>query len=157
MAAADELDESIFRYVWRHSRPQQIWLFAVLLVSLPFLYLTLDLPKRIVNGPIQGDWAPGQTETLFAVSLPLPGFLGKCRHPLRKEARHARGRRQPGEKLRRRQRRPRCSQAPRKEQRRQGRPRRQGPGRLSPRSTREGQRRGGDAAERRGGFSGKMR
>ena len=76
MAAADELDESIFRYVWRHSRPQQIWLFAVLLVSLPFLYLTLDLPKRIVNGPIQGDWAPGQTETLFAVSLPLPGFLG---------------------------------------------------------------------------------
>ena len=76
MANKDVLDESIFAYVWRHTRPQQLWLFAVLLVSLPLYYLTLDLPKRIVNGPIQGHWSPGQTDTLFAISIPLPGFLG---------------------------------------------------------------------------------
>ncbi|MBO0663700.1 ABC transporter ATP-binding protein/permease [Jiella sp. MQZ9-1] len=76
MKADDELDESIFRYVWRYTRRQQMWLFGVLLLSLPLYYLTLDLPKRIVNGPIQGTWPAGHTETLFAFSIPLPGFLG---------------------------------------------------------------------------------
>lgn len=76
MAVHDSLDESIFRYVWRHTRRQQIWLFLVLVVSLPFYYLTLDLPKRIVNGPIQGEWQPGKTETVFEVILPIPDFLG---------------------------------------------------------------------------------
>ncbi|MEX6506203.1 ATP-binding cassette domain-containing protein [Jiella sp. M17.18] len=76
MAAPDELDASIFRYVWRYTRRQQLWLFGVLLVSLPLYYLTLDLPKRIVNGPIQGHWKPGQTDMLFAWHLSLPGFLG---------------------------------------------------------------------------------
>ncbi|MCP3056938.1 ABC transporter transmembrane domain-containing protein [Aurantimonas marianensis] len=76
MAAHDGLDESVFRYVWRHTRRQQLWLFFVLLISLPFYYLTLDLPKRIVNGPIQGEWQPGETETIFEVILPVPDFLG---------------------------------------------------------------------------------
>ena len=72
----DDLHASIFRYVWHFTRRQQLWLFAVLLVSLPLYYLTLDLPKRIVNGPIQGDWAPGETQTLFQTSISLPDFLG---------------------------------------------------------------------------------
>ena len=72
----DHLDESIFRYVWRHTRRQQMWLFLVLGISLPFYYLTLDLPKRIVNGPIQGDWAPGQSEKVFDWTFDLPAFLG---------------------------------------------------------------------------------
>ena len=76
MAEPAGLDPSIFRYVWRHTREQQTWLFVVLLVSLPLYYLTLDLPKRIVNGPIQGHWQPGQTDTVFEFSIPLPGFLG---------------------------------------------------------------------------------
>ncbi|HEY9057669.1 MAG TPA: ATP-binding cassette domain-containing protein [Aurantimonas sp.] len=76
MAGHDGLDESVFRYVWRHTRRQQLWLFFVLLISLPFYYLTLDLPKRIVNGPIQGEWQPGETETIFEVILPVPDFLG---------------------------------------------------------------------------------
>ncbi|ORE89838.1 ABC transporter transmembrane domain-containing protein [Aurantimonas sp. 22II-16-19i] len=76
MTSSDELDESVFRYVWRYTRSQQLWLFAVLAMSLPLYYLTLDLPKRIVNGPISGDWQPGQTQTLFGFSLPVPEFLG---------------------------------------------------------------------------------
>ncbi|MBO0904328.1 ABC transporter transmembrane domain-containing protein [Jiella sonneratiae] len=82
MKPADHLDESVFRYVWRYTRRQQLWLFGVLAVSLPLYYLTLDLPKRIVNGPIQGDWQAGQTQTLFAFSIPLPGFLGGGSLPL---------------------------------------------------------------------------
>ncbi|MCQ0987049.1 ABC transporter transmembrane domain-containing protein [Jiella marina] len=76
MSGSGELHESIFRYVWRHTRRQQLWLFAVLLVSLPLYYLTLDLPKRIVNGPIQGEWQPGETQTVFDFAVPLPDFLG---------------------------------------------------------------------------------
>lgn len=82
MKPADELDESVFRYVWRYTRSQQLWLFGVLAVSLPLYYLTLDLPKRIVNGPIQGNWQPGQTQTLFDFAIPLPGFLGGGEIPL---------------------------------------------------------------------------
>ena len=76
MKAPDELDESVFAYVWRYTRSQQLWLFGVLALSLPLYYLTLDLPKRIVNGPISGEWQPGQTQTLFDFVLPLPDFLG---------------------------------------------------------------------------------
>ncbi|NDW04730.1 ABC transporter transmembrane domain-containing protein [Jiella pacifica] len=76
MKPADELDESVFRYVWRYTKGQQLWLFGVLALSLPLYYLTLDLPKRIVNGPISGDWQPGQTQTLFSFFIPLPDFLG---------------------------------------------------------------------------------
>ena len=76
MKMPDELDESVFAYVWRYTRSQQLWLFGVLALSLPLYYLTLDLPKRIVNGPIQGDWTAGETQTLFDFSIPLPGFLG---------------------------------------------------------------------------------
>ena len=72
----DHLDASIFRYVWRHTRRQQIWLFGVLAVSLPFYYLTLDLPKRIVNGPIQGQWTPGKTDIVFRWAFDLPAALG---------------------------------------------------------------------------------
>ena len=76
MKTPDVLDESVFRYVWRYTRRQQTWLFGVLFMSLPLYYLTLDLPKRIVNGPISGEWQPGQTQTLFNFAIPLPGFLG---------------------------------------------------------------------------------
>ncbi|MBB4003693.1 MAG: ABC transporter transmembrane domain-containing protein [Aurantimonas endophytica] len=76
MARGDQLDESIFGYVWRHTKRQQLWLFFVLALSLPLYYLTLDLPKRIVNGPIQGEWAAGETQPLFRWTPTLPDFLG---------------------------------------------------------------------------------
>ncbi|WP_162243911.1 ATP-binding cassette domain-containing protein [Aurantimonas sp. Leaf443] len=82
MSRPSELDESIFTYVWRNTRRQQIWLFVVLLVSLPLYYLTLDLPKKIVNGPIQGEWAAGQTHTYFAFAPTLPTWLGGATLPI---------------------------------------------------------------------------
>src|SRR3712207_4466070 len=74
----DLMDQNIFRYTWRHSRPAQIWLLFVVLASLPFYFLSLDLPKRIVNGPIQGEGfrGPGDTETALRIAFDLPGWLG---------------------------------------------------------------------------------
>ena len=48
------MDKSLFRYIWRHSRREQLVILAVVLASLPFYFLSLDLPRKIVNEAIQG-------------------------------------------------------------------------------------------------------
>ena len=48
------LDPSLFRYIWRHSRAEQLFLLAVILASLPFYWVSLEVPKQIVNDAIQG-------------------------------------------------------------------------------------------------------
>ena len=69
---------SVFTYVWQHSRRQQLWVLGIIFLSMPTLFWSLDLPKQIVNGPIQGKGftGPGATANYFAISLPLPEFLG---------------------------------------------------------------------------------
>ncbi len=48
------MDPNLFRYIWKHTRSHQVWILFVALISMPTYFLALDLPKRIVNGPIQG-------------------------------------------------------------------------------------------------------
>ncbi len=48
------METSIFRYIIRHSGRQQVFLLALTLVSFPFLYYSLDLPKIIINEAIGG-------------------------------------------------------------------------------------------------------
>jgi len=71
------MDQSIFKYTWRYSKREQIWLLVVVVVSLPFYFLSLDLPKRIVNGPIQGQGfaSPTDTETAGRIALSAPEWL----------------------------------------------------------------------------------
>ena len=73
-AASRAMDSNIFRYTWRHSKRDQIWLLVVVVVSLPFYFLSLDLPKSIVNGPIQGEGfsSPTDTETAMRIAFDLP-------------------------------------------------------------------------------------
>jgi putative ABC transport system ATP-binding protein len=52
------LEPTIYRFILRHSLPQQFLLLALTLVSFPFLYFSLDLPKTIVNGAIGGKQFP---------------------------------------------------------------------------------------------------
>ncbi len=72
------LDKNLLRYVWRHTRSEQIWILFVILASMPTYFLVLDLPVRIINQPIQGVGfeTVGATKNLFGISLPLPEFLG---------------------------------------------------------------------------------
>jgi len=72
------MDKSLFRYIWRHSKRDQLIIFAVVLGSLPFYFASLDLPRRIVNEAIQGRaFQSGQTTAQFlAVSIPWPEWLG---------------------------------------------------------------------------------
>ncbi|KAB2850538.1 MAG: ATP-binding cassette domain-containing protein [Hyphomicrobiaceae bacterium] len=72
------MEPRLFRYIWQHTRRDQIWILAVILVSLPFYFMSLDLPKLIVNGPIQGRGFETATSTarFLDLKLSLPEFAG---------------------------------------------------------------------------------
>ena len=51
-------DGGLFRYILRYSRAQQIGVLLLTLCSFPFLYISLDIPKTIINKAIGGKGAP---------------------------------------------------------------------------------------------------
>ncbi len=48
------MEQSIFRFVWKHSRRDQIAILLLIVLSLPFYWISLEIPKRIVNDALQG-------------------------------------------------------------------------------------------------------
>ncbi len=46
------MEPSIFSFIWKYSRREQFYLLAFTLITFPFLYATLELPKRIINDAI---------------------------------------------------------------------------------------------------------
>ncbi|GLS17525.1 hypothetical protein GCM10007874_05400 [Labrys miyagiensis] len=72
------MDPSLYRYIWRHSRGEQIFLLLVILVSLPFNWIALEIPKHIVNDAIQNGAfkAVGQEVSLIDWTAYLPDHLG---------------------------------------------------------------------------------
>lgn len=49
------MERSLFKFIWRFSSVQQIMALVLTLISFPFLYVSLDLPKTIINKAISGD------------------------------------------------------------------------------------------------------
>lgn len=72
------MDPNLFRYIWRHSRREQIKILLLILASLPFYWMSLDVPKRIVNEALGGAaFRDGKTVAPFlAIKFSLPDFLG---------------------------------------------------------------------------------
>ena len=72
------MTKSLFRYIWRHSKRDQLIIFAVVIGSLPFFYLSLDLPRKIVNEAIQGHAFEGgrMTAPLLDLAIHWPNWLG---------------------------------------------------------------------------------
>ena len=48
------MEKSLFRFIWRYSKRDQLILLAITILSFPILYLSLELPKRIINDAIGG-------------------------------------------------------------------------------------------------------
>ena len=67
------MEPNLFKYVWRHSRAEQVVILLLVLLSLPFYYFSLNLPKQIVNEGIQGQGfeGPGSTQTFLGIELPF--------------------------------------------------------------------------------------
>ena len=71
------MEHRLFKYIWRHSRREQIAILMIVLGSMPFYFLSLDLPKQIVNQGIQGEGfsGPGSTQSFLAFDLPFGDLL----------------------------------------------------------------------------------
>lgn len=52
------LDPSLFKTVLNYSRKQQVLMIILSLIAMPILYLTLELPKQIVNSALEADRFP---------------------------------------------------------------------------------------------------
>ena len=52
------MESQIFKYIIRYSKSQQLFLLFLTALSFPFLYLSLDLPKTIINEAIGGSDFP---------------------------------------------------------------------------------------------------
>jgi putative ABC transport system ATP-binding protein len=71
------MESNLFKYIWRHSRREQLVILAIIVVAQVFYFLSLDIPKTIVNGPIQGQGfeSPGAVARFLAFSIDLPASL----------------------------------------------------------------------------------
>ena len=65
-----DMEEGLFRFIWTRSRRRQIIALALTLGSLPLLYLSLELPKAIINEAIGGDEWPRQLLSRSIDQLP---------------------------------------------------------------------------------------
>ncbi len=66
------MERSLFRFIWKHSKTSQLILLAVTLLTFPILYLSLELPKRIINDAIGGS---GADVVVLGVTLTQIQFL----------------------------------------------------------------------------------
>ena len=71
------MDSSLFRYVWHHSRRDQILILVIVLASLPSYFASFDVPKKIINDAIQGRAFQGAATTRFGrMEITFPDILG---------------------------------------------------------------------------------
>ena len=48
------MERSFFKFVWRYSRREQLTILALTILSFPLVYISLEIPKRIINEAIDG-------------------------------------------------------------------------------------------------------
>jgi ABC-type multidrug transport system fused ATPase/permease subunit len=68
----EKIDPSLFGFIWKYSKRDQLVLLAVTACLFPLLYLTLELPKRIINDAIG---AATDVIPVFGFEVPQVGFL----------------------------------------------------------------------------------
>jgi len=54
------MERSLFKYVFRHTWRNQVLLLIVTAISFPLIYISLSIPKEIVNNAIPGKHIPAQ-------------------------------------------------------------------------------------------------
>ena len=95
------MDKSIFQYIWRNSKGQQLTIMAMTACSFPFLLMALKLPKTIINDAIDGKVFPkdlfdlglglGQIEYLLVLCAAL-FFSARHQHRVFQDRQHLQGR-----------------------------------------------------------------
>src|SRR5258708_33914896 len=74
------MQRNLFTYIWRHSRHEQLVILSLVVLAQVFYFLSLTVPKSIVNNGIQGNAFKNSTTIPFLVweldlSAVLPGTI----------------------------------------------------------------------------------
>ena len=54
------MEQSIYKYILRHSAKQQVLILLVTVLSMPLIYYSLEIPKLIINQAIGGEDIPSK-------------------------------------------------------------------------------------------------
>nr|WP_316655436.1 ABC transporter transmembrane domain-containing protein [uncultured Gellertiella sp.] len=70
------MENKLSRYIWTHTRRQQLYILLVVALSMVPYFLSFDLPKQIVNGPIQGKGfgSSDATQIFFPIAFDIPYY-----------------------------------------------------------------------------------
>ncbi|MBW8723776.1 MAG: ABC transporter ATP-binding protein [Inquilinus limosus] len=69
------MDSNIFKFILRHSKREQVYILIITLISFPFVYYSLDLPKQIVNGAIDDGSAKDFPKAIFGYQFDRIEYL----------------------------------------------------------------------------------
>ncbi len=72
------MERSLFRFILKYSKREQLMIVPLVVASMVVYFMSLDLPKTIINQAIQGKAFPEPTSTahLLRYEFRLPDFLG---------------------------------------------------------------------------------
>jgi len=72
------MERGLFGFIFRYSKRDQLMIVPLVVLSMLFYYASLDLPKTIINQPIQGKGFPNpeSTAAFLRMGFSLPDFLG---------------------------------------------------------------------------------
>ncbi len=78
------MERSLFGFILKYSRKEQLLIVPLVVLSMVFYYASLDLPKMIINQPIQGKGfaTPDATAAFLRLHFALPDFLGGAQFTL---------------------------------------------------------------------------
>ncbi len=75
------MHRSLFSYIWRHSRSEQIVILGLVVLAQVFYFLSLSVPKSIVNNGISGNaFKDAATIRILAIDIDVPRFLSGGHH-----------------------------------------------------------------------------
>ncbi|HYC64411.1 MAG TPA: ABC transporter ATP-binding protein, partial [Reyranellaceae bacterium] len=71
------MQRNLFSYIWRHSKPEQVVILILVVFAQIFYFMSLTVPKSIVNNGISGNsFKTSPTNRLMVIDLPLPELMG---------------------------------------------------------------------------------
>jgi len=70
-----QMEPTIFKFIWRYSRRQQLLMLGLTVASWPILYYTLQLPKEIINKAIGPGASGTQTASLLGYQLDIIVYM----------------------------------------------------------------------------------
>ena len=72
------MERGLFGFILRYSKKEQLLILPLVIVSMVVYFASLDLPKTIVNEPIQGKRFPNPDSTVqfLRLAFTMPEFLG---------------------------------------------------------------------------------